>query len=81
MPTTYRGKVKIECKQEVCTKDKAVADVTPQCLTCAESVAVVIDLEEKTVGVIREPAAPETEQPEPYLEEEPVNKKKKNIKS
>jgi hypothetical protein len=64
MPTTYRGKVKIECKQQVCVKDKAVADVTPQCLACAESTAVVIDLQEKPVGVIGKPAAPETKDQE-----------------
>ena len=77
MPTTYRGKVRIECKKDVCVKDKALADVTPQCLICAESVAVVIDLEEKTLGVIQKQAAPETEQPGTSLEEEPVNKKRK----
>jgi hypothetical protein len=77
MPTTYRGKVRIECKQDVCITDKAVADVTPQCLACAESVAVVIDLEEKPVGVIQKPAAPETEDPEPPPEEKPVNPKRK----
>jgi hypothetical protein len=38
--------------------------VTPQCLACAESTAVVIDLQEKPVGVIGKPAAPETKDQE-----------------
>jgi hypothetical protein len=77
MPTTYRGKVLINCKQEVCVKDKAVADVTPQCLACPESMAIVIDLEEKPVGVIEKPSEPETEEQEAGADEAPINKKRK----
>ena len=69
MPTTYRGRVLIECAREVCERDRSRANVTPACLDCPGAVATVIGLDEKPVGRIQRAPKPEPE-PEPETTEE-----------
>ena len=81
MPTTYRGRVLIECTREVCERDRSRANVTPACLDCPGAVATVIGLDEKPVGRIQRAPKPEPEAEPETTEEaaeapEPNNRKK-----
>jgi hypothetical protein len=68
MPTTYRGRVLIECTREVCERDRSRANVTPACLDCPGAVATVIGLDEKPVGRIQRTPEPEPETTEEAAE-------------
>lgn len=54
MPTAYKGKIRISCKQDKCVKDKIKRDVTPDCFVCGHSQSEVLDLEDKVVCMIGE---------------------------
>lgn len=79
MPTAYKGKLRIACRLDRCSKHDIMTNVRPECIVCENGNAEVIDLDEKAVLSIRFEATPivEEKEPEPAAEPEPVTEKRK----
>ena len=50
MPRAYKGRMIMECMRETCSRDRARADVKPDCLDCSAAQITIIDLADKPVG-------------------------------
>jgi hypothetical protein len=62
MPTAYKGKIRISCSREACSKVTIKADVTVDCYGCAAAVVEILDLKDEAIynigpaeeGIIKE---------------------------
>jgi len=68
MPTAYKGKLRISCKREVCSKDPVRADAAENCFACPEAACEILDLDDRVllaVGVLDASVPETTEEKEP----------------
>jgi hypothetical protein len=76
MPTAYKGKIRITCGKEACPNDPARADVGSDCFICADSQSEILDLEDRTIGIRKQPDS----DPEIDKQEKPAAKRLKLVK-
>jgi len=53
MPTPYRGRVEIRCTSERCSQTPLKKNIGPECFNCESSESVMLDLDEKPVGTLK----------------------------
>lgn len=59
MITAYKGRFKMECLLERCSKSDILTNIQPDCIVCENVNAQVIDLDDKPVFTISFNKAPE----------------------
>jgi len=49
MPKAYKGRIRIRCGAAACPRDRARADVVPECFTCNDAQSDILDLEDRVI--------------------------------
>ena len=84
MPTAYKGRFRMECRLDRCSKRQIMTNVMPDCIACENATMEILDLDGKVVVTVdmsdpfetEAKEKPATENGEPETKEKRRNKRK-----